>query len=85
MCVRYARKGKGDSMTATKLGFVALVWALCATLALVWNAGAHTRPHTYNATLLCAHIAEDSAAHVRLIDYAHEGETLVYRCMRNGY
>jgi hypothetical protein len=45
------------------------------------------RPHAYDAILLCPKLAEDSAAHVRLVQYenAPEGRVIVYRCMREGY
>jgi hypothetical protein len=45
------------------------------------------RPRAHDAIVLCAHMAEDSAAHVRLVDYGQtpEGFSLVYRCERTGY
>jgi hypothetical protein len=45
------------------------------------------RPHAYDAILLCPKLAEDSAGHVRLVDYGQtpEGFALVYRCQRHGY
>lgn len=42
----------------------------------------------YDAILLCnPGIAEDSAAHVRLVQFEHapEGWVIVYRCKHNGY
>jgi len=44
-------------------------------------------PRAHDAIVLCAHLAEDSAAHVRLVDYGAtpEGFSLVYRCERHGY
>jgi hypothetical protein len=43
--------------------------------------------HAYDAILICPRLAEDSAAHVRLVKYSDEGEGLmiVYRCKREGY
>jgi hypothetical protein len=46
------------------------------------------RPHAYDAIVLCnPGIAEDSAAHVRLVQFEHapEGWVLVYRCKHTGY
>jgi hypothetical protein len=45
------------------------------------------RPHAYDAILLCPKLAEDSAAHVRLVQYGHapEGMVIVYRCLKGGY
>jgi hypothetical protein len=44
------------------------------------------RPHAYDAILLCPKLAEDSAAHVRLVQYenAPEGLVVVYKC-RKGF
>lgn len=77
-------------MNATRLSFVALVWALLATLVIVWNAQAHTlhTPARYiDATVLCPHAAEDSLAHVRLVAATHypDGWEVLYRCKRNDY
>jgi hypothetical protein len=78
----------------------ALLYAALLALVVAWNAGAHagkedpnvahfgSSAHTYAATLRCAHIAEDSAAHVRLARYdvAPDGtRTIVYVCERHGY
>jgi hypothetical protein len=43
--------------------------------------------HAYDAILLCPKLAEDSAAHVRLVQYenAPEGLVIVYRCKKYGY
>lgn len=57
------------------------------------RAAATTPPpqrNVYDALLRCPGLAEDSAAHVRLVRYdpgaGSDGETLiVYRCLRNGY
>lgn len=37
------------------------------------------------AIVVCPHLAEDSAAHVRLIRYGPEGRPLVYHCTSRGY
>jgi hypothetical protein len=47
--------------------------------------GSADRPNAHDAVVICAHLAEDSAAHVRLIDYGHDGNPLTYRCEKNGY
>lgn len=68
--------------------FVTL-WIVAVLCIVAWNAQAHAQrtPRAHDAILLCAHLAEDSAAHVRLVEYEHtpEGLVLVYRCQRNGY
>ena len=80
------------------VGYAVLYAALLA-LVCVWNAGAHARSSDreparfgssarYPAVLRCAHIAEDSAEHVRLVRYdvAPDGtRTIVYVCERHGY
>jgi hypothetical protein len=69
--------------------------AVCVVLALLALTpllvalafSAHATP-TYHATLRCAHIAEDSAAHVRLVTYAPHANGsvhIVYACKRHGY
>ena len=45
-------------------------------------------PNRYNATVVCNGMAEDSAAHVRLVRFDHNADgtyTLVYRCKHTGY
>jgi hypothetical protein len=39
--------------------------------------------YVYGATIRCAHMAEDSAAHVRLLDYS--SGRIVSRCLRRGF
>ena len=48
---------------------------------------ASATPHGYHATVRCPNLAEDSAAHVRLVEYTptEDGVTLIYRCQRTGY
>jgi len=68
---------------------VALTYIVAVTLLLAFNAHAHAQrtPRAHDAIVLCNALAEDSAAHVRLVTYEHtpEGLLLVYRCKRNGY
>jgi len=71
------------------LGY-ALLWGALLALVVVWNAGAHDRQRpgrAYDAIVKCAHMAEDTAAHVRLVRYDHtpEGIVIVYVCEREGY
>jgi hypothetical protein len=60
----------------------ALVLALVLALACASYAYASTRTR-YAVTLRCAHIVEDSAAHVRLVIY--DPPRIVYACKRAGY
>lgn len=39
----------------------------------------------YPATVICPAMAEDAAAHLRLVRYEAGGSVLVYRCERKGY
>ena len=69
---------------------IALTYIIAVTLSLAFIASANAQrtPTRYAATLRCAHIAEDSAAHVRLVEYTPHADgtiTLVYRCERYGY
>jgi len=66
---------------------IALAYIVAVTLLCAFVAVAHERPRAHDAIVLCAHLAEDSAAHVRLVEYEHtpEGLALVYRCERTGY
>lgn len=70
-----------------RIGFIVLVWALLATFVLVWNASAHAQHAPIASTVLCAHPAEDSLAHLRMVTFDHDNDTytVVYRCRRNGY
>ena len=43
------------------------------------------RTHRYPAVVRCKAMAEDTAAHVKLVKYEHDGATLVYRCVGGGY
>ena len=45
-------------------------------------------PHRYSATVLCHGMAEDTAGHVRLVDYSVGPDgtpRIVYRCKHTGY
>jgi hypothetical protein len=65
-------------------------WKLLATFAAlfvlgVWSgrADVSARSTHYPAVLICPRLAEDSAAHVKLVEYG--SGRIVYRCQREGY
>jgi hypothetical protein len=89
-CVRrngWALVGK-ERMLKRTVGLV-LAGSVLVGIGAVSQAQADTRrPHAYDAIVLCnPGIAEDSAGHVRLVQYEHapEGLVIVYRCKKNGY
>lgn len=65
-------------------------WVLLVLCVVAWNvnAYAHARNNHYAVTLICPQLAEDSAAHVRMVTYVPSSDghpVIVYRCMRYGY
>jgi len=59
----------------------AIVAALLAVSAYVHPAPPMPHRNTYRAVIVCATMTEDSAAHLQLVAYAHDGATLRYRCV----
>jgi hypothetical protein len=47
--------------------------------------GDGTHPQRIPAVVRCAHPAEDSLAHVRMVRYDPDAGVLVYACKRTGY
>ena len=75
-------------MRVSRLGTYVVGVVVGVTLSAGVSAIAHgfdPRPNAHPAIVLCKGLAEDSAAHVRLVDYGHDGNPLVYRCMHTGY
>ena len=68
--------------TLSGWSFVLFIMCVCV---ITW--GAHALAlggsNHYAATVRCPSMAEDSAAHVRLVVY--DPPRIVYRCERNGY
>jgi hypothetical protein len=64
--------------------------ALVCVLALTLGIGSHVALASANvqriaAVVRCAHPAEDSLAHVRMVRYDPTHDVLVYACKRVGY
>ena len=74
-------------MRVSRLGTYVLGVVVGVSLSTGFSALAspNRNPKAHDAIVLCNHLAEDSATHVRLVDYGHDGNPLVYRCERNGY
>jgi hypothetical protein len=76
----------------TRTFVIALVFALLLGAWYVHVARADVNQHgnAYEVTLICPHLAEDSAGNVRLVTYEHSdapgtNTVIVYRCKRFGY
>lgn len=81
---------KAKLRRAALTALAALMLVSCAYEAALAHAHSTDRPipHRYSATLVCNGLAEDSAAHVRLVRYDVVGDdhvVLVYRCLHAGY
>lgn len=68
----------------------AVVLAALLVIAVAWASGGlwaraltHTHTRTHTAHIICSAWAEDTAAHIRLVDYDNGHAT--YRCTRHGY
>lgn len=80
--------GKGKAMRVSRFGTYVAGVIVGATLTTAVGAIANPptdRPNEHPAIVLCKNLAEDSAGSVRLVDYGHDGNPLVYRCMHTGY
>lgn len=75
-------------------GAIVLAYAVLAALILfglimlaAGEARSTTQHHRYTATVRCDRLAEDTAAHVRLVKYepTDDGLVLVYRCADGGW
>jgi hypothetical protein len=73
----------------TFIGALVATTLLCAgTIGIAWaGVQARTSAPRIVATVRCAHPAEDSLAHVRLVALTHDGNTwrVAYACKRAGY
>jgi len=64
-----------------------VAFACAATLAVGAHANAHSASRIV-ARVHCAHVAEDTLAHVRMVRFARADDgtvRVVYRCERTGY
>lgn len=82
--VYVAHARKGGHMRSMVFG--ALVGIMVCVCAWAYGATLHTS-HKYPATIRCAHVAEDSMAHVRMAHAAYPPTDGVYRyvCRTRGY
>lgn len=68
-----------------RLASILVIGALVFGAFMVASVGASPR---IDARVRCAHPAEDTLAHVRMVRYTHApdgGIIVIYRCERNGY
>jgi len=81
-----SRKGF-KTMRVSRLGtyVVGVIVGATLTTAVGAIAGPRDLPNAHPAIVLCKNLAEDTAGHVRLVDYGPDGHPLVYRCMHTGY
>lgn len=65
-----------------------VILAAALLLGIGAEAQGSARNNHYSVTLICPSLAEDSAAHVRLVTYVPSSDghpVIVYRCKRFGY
>jgi hypothetical protein len=74
-----------DIILLVSLGFALGAIVMLMTLAVSGVDLSTPQDGMHRAKVFCPNIAEDSAAHVTLVDYGHAGSTLVYQCERSGY
>lgn len=72
-------------MKRTLAGFIvgAVLSGTAVGLPIAWRSES-----PYRAIVRCEHMAEDSAGHLRLIDYGRNADgtlRLIYRCRTSGY
>ena len=76
-------KGVGEVISVARWKLFVTGGALLILGVWAGRADVSASPTQYPAVVLCEHMAEDAAAHVKLVSYG-DGQ-IVYRCMKNGY